>query len=150
MDAETAKNSGIPPQYLHELPNGTWVHRGMFNTFGPGANCTLDLCPVEWSLFQYRPSLAANAFFIAFFSVAVFVHLYLGIRWRVKGFTIFMVLGCAYIAIGYGGRILLWQNPWSFAGFMLQIIAVGSGPVFFTAAIYVTLARAYVVLLLCN
>lgn len=46
------------------------------------------------------------------------------------------------VMLGYGGRLMLWINPWSFAGFMLQIILVGSGPVWFSAAIYVTLSRA--------
>ncbi|KAI4251550.1 MAG: hypothetical protein LQ352_004786 [Teloschistes flavicans] len=28
--------------------------------YGPDANCTLALCPAELSVYQYRPSLAAN------------------------------------------------------------------------------------------
>ncbi|CAH0047782.1 unnamed protein product [Clonostachys solani] len=142
MDTETVKQAGIPPEYLHQLSNGSYVHRGMFNTFGPSANCTIDLCPIEWSLFRYRPSLAANSVFLALFGLALLVHVYLGIRWRTWGFLTFMVFGCSSVMLGYGGRIMLWINPWSFAGFMLQIILVGSGPVWFSAAIYVTLSRA--------
>lgn len=42
MDARTAKLSGISPENLYELPNGSYVDRDMFKTFGRGSNCTLD------------------------------------------------------------------------------------------------------------
>ncbi|KAF5007884.1 hypothetical protein FDECE_5799 [Fusarium decemcellulare] len=142
MDAETAKSSGIPPEYLHKLSNGSYVHRGMFRSFGPGANCTLDLCPIEWTVYQYRPSLPANIVFVFLYAVALSVHIYLGIRWRTWGFMAFMVLGCVYALIGYCARIILWTDPWSFGGFMAQMIFITGGPVFYTAAIYVTLSRA--------
>ena len=32
-----------------------------------------------------------------------------------------MGCGCASEMIGYGGRILLWENPFGFAGFLVQI-----------------------------
>jgi hypothetical protein len=43
--------------------------------------------------------------------------------------------------IGYGGRILLYKNPFSFDGFIIQICCITISPVFFAAAIYVTLTR---------
>jgi hypothetical protein len=116
----------------------------MFKSFGPGANCTLDLCPIEWTVYQYRPSLPANTVFIALYFVALIVHIYLGVRWRSWGFMAFMTVGCLYAMLGYAGRIILWTNPWSFPGFMIQMICVTGCPVFFTAAIYVTLSKAYV------
>ncbi|KAI8711655.1 hypothetical protein NCS52_01429600 [Fusarium sp. LHS14.1] len=142
MDYETAMKSGINPEYLHELPNGTWVHRGMFQSFGPGANCTLELCPIEWTIYQYRPSLPANITFMALYVLALSIHVYLGVRWRSWWFMAFMAMGCVYAIIGYAGRVVLWKNPWSFGGFMLQMVCVTGGPVFYTAAIYVTLSRA--------
>ncbi|KAM0345936.1 hypothetical protein ACHAPU_005989 [Fusarium lateritium] len=56
-------------------PNGLIV-------FGPDANCTLELCPVEWSVYKYRPSLAANITFIVLYAIAMITHIFLGIRWR--------------------------------------------------------------------
>ncbi|KAI6358320.1 hypothetical protein MCOR25_007361 [Pyricularia grisea] len=114
---------------------------GNFIVFGPRANCTLDLCPVEMSVYGYRPSLAANGAFIALFTIAAMIHAYLGIRWRSWWFMSCMVTGCFVITLGYIGRIMLYYNPWSFAGFMMQIILVGSGPVWFCGAIYVTLSK---------
>ncbi|KAI0455384.1 parasitic phase-specific protein PSP-1 [Xylaria acuta] len=109
--------------------------------FGPDATCTLELCPIEYSIFQYQPSLAANIAFIVLHFVLMLIHLGLGLRlgnWWFSGGTI---AGCVSNIIGYGARVLLWQNPFSFAGFLLQIIFVGSAPVFYTAAIYVTITR---------
>ncbi|KAF5544685.1 parasitic phase-specific PSP-1 [Fusarium phyllophilum] len=63
---------------MSTLPNG-------LVTFGPSANCTLDLCPLEASLLRYQPNVPANAIFIAvlicitiapvFFSAAIYVLL---------------------------------------------------------------------------
>lgn len=142
MDAETAARSGIPQEHLHELDNGTFVHRGMFISFGPDANCTLALCPVDWTVYEYRPNLGVNVMFIALFTLALAVHVFLGIRWRSFSFMAFMIVGCLFSVVGYIGRVILWTNPWSFGGFMVQMVFITTAPVFFTAAIYVTLSRA--------
>lgn len=110
-------------------------------SFGPDANCTLDLCPIEWSVYQYRPSLAANITFLALYAIAMAVHIFLGIRWRSWWFMSFIVFGCLVEIAGYAGRIILYQNPFSFGGFMIQIVFITTGPVFYTASIYVTLSK---------
>ncbi|CAJ2506860.1 Uu.00g080460.m01.CDS01 [Anthostomella pinea] len=112
--------------------------------FGPDATCTLDTCPLEWSVLQYRPSLATNVTFICIYFNLMCIHLWLGIRWKSWWFTGCVVVGTAYNIIGYGGRIMLYQNPFSFNGFLLQIICVGSAPVFYSAAIYVTMKQIVV------
>lgn len=89
--------------------------------FGPKANCTLDLCPVQMSVYGYRPSLAANYAFIACFGLACAIHLILGVRTRSWWFMGAMCSGCVVCIVGYVGRIMLFYNPWSFVGFMLQI-----------------------------
>ncbi|KAH9883903.1 RTA1-domain-containing protein [Xylariomycetidae sp. FL2044] len=109
--------------------------------FGPDATCTLDLCPVDYSVLGYRPSVAANAIFLCLFSSLMCVHIVLGIRWKSWWFMGCMVVGCFTEITGYVGRILLYINPFSFAGFMMQIVCVGSAPVFYSAAIYVTITK---------
>ncbi|KAI4105084.1 MAG: hypothetical protein L6R37_002888 [Teloschistes peruensis] len=110
--------------------------------YGPDANCTLALCPVESSVYQYRPSLAGNVSFLVFFGVAMIIHLAMGLKWRRNFFfVICMFWGCVAEILGYGGRIMLWQNPFSFTGFLLQIICITFAPTFFTAAIYITLYK---------
>lgn len=112
-----------------------------FVVFGPDANCTLELCPIQWSVYQYRPSLVANGIFIGLYATAMLVHIFLGVRWRSWFYMSMMILGCLAEIVGYIGRIILHGNPWSFAGFMIQIVFITSGPVFYTAAIYVTLSK---------
>lgn len=90
-------------------------------TFGSDTTCSLDTCPAAWSILGYRPSLAANIVFAVLFGIAGIAHLYLGIRWRSWSFTIPVIIGCVTEIIGYVGRIMLWNNPFSFNGFMIQI-----------------------------
>jgi len=52
-----------------------------------------------------------------------------------------MIFGCISDILGYGGRIMLWQDPFSFPAFMIQITTITFGPAFFSAAIYFTLAK---------
>ncbi|KAL6904748.1 RTA1 like domain-containing protein [Trichoderma evansii] len=108
---------------------------------GPGANCTLSVCPVEASILAYRPWLAANYFFAAYFGIIALIHIYLGWRWKSWGFMTGMILGCASEVIGYIGRVMLWHNPFSFPGFMIDIVCLTTAPVFFTGSIYVTLSK---------
>lgn len=92
-------------------------------TFGPDVTCTLDTCPVEWSIYTYRPSLPANIALLAVFGAIAFVHVILGIRWRAWGFMGGMIFGCVAEIAGYIGRIMLYDDPFSWVGFMIQISA---------------------------
>lgn len=112
-----------------------------FIVFGPSANCTLELCPVEWSVYGYRPSIAANATFLALFATAMLVHIYLGIRWKTWWFMIFMILGCLLEIGGYVARIIMNDNPFIFIAFIIQIVCITCAPIFYTASIYVTLSN---------
>ncbi|KAJ0123206.1 parasitic phase-specific protein psp-1 [Diaporthe amygdali] len=108
--------------------------------FGPDGNCTLEICPIEASLYGYRPSLSASISFIVLYALSACIHIYLGWRWKKWFFMSCMVLGALNAIAGYAGRIILYNNPFDFTGFMLQIVCITSGPVYFTAAIYVSLA----------
>lgn len=98
----------------HGIPPGTVV-------FGPKGNCTLAACPVQYSVYGYRPSLAANSAFIALFAAAAAVHLYEGIRWKAWLFMCSILVGCASAILGYIGRVMMFVNPFNFSAFMLQI-----------------------------
>ncbi|KAI8677821.1 hypothetical protein NCS55_00500100 [Fusarium keratoplasticum] len=111
-------------------------------TFGPNANCTFELCTIEMSVYSYRPSLPANVTFAALFTLGTFVHGYLGLRWKTPWFMWCMILSCTHEVAGYVGRILLYKNPWSFGPFITQIICITQAPVFYCAAIYVTLGQS--------
>jgi hypothetical protein len=89
--------------------------------FGPGANCTLDLCPVEYSVFEYIPSLAANSTFLVLFAISGFIHIYQGIRSKQWFFMFAAIFGCLTEVIGYAGRIELHKNPFDFTYFLIQV-----------------------------
>lgn len=103
------------------------------------AQCTLETCPVTDSIFYYRPSLSANAAFLALFAFTGLIHLMQGIYTRKPWFTFAIGWGCTAEIIGYVGRIISWNNPFSLNGFLIQICCITIAPVFFTAAIYVCL-----------
>lgn len=96
-------------------------------------------CPVEGTIYGYYPSLGANAFFCAFFGIALVAQLIQGIRWRTWTFMIALSLGALAEAIGYVGRILMHSNPFSSAGFNMQICCLIIAPAFISAGIYLTL-----------
>ena len=89
--------------------------------YGPTSNCTLSTCEVKWSVYGYRPSLAASALFIAFFALALCFHVYQGRRYRTWFFIVAVVSAGTSEIIGYGGRVMLSKNPLSFDGFLLNI-----------------------------
>ncbi|CAG9946285.1 unnamed protein product [Clonostachys rosea f. rosea IK726] len=109
--------------------------------FGPDANCTLALCPLEASLLQYRPSLPASITFISVFGLSLLVHTAQGIRSKSWGFMSCMISGCIFEVVGYIGRIIINDNPFDFGGFLIQIICITVAPVFFCSAIYVLLSQ---------
>lgn len=94
---------------------------GDFVTFGPDANCTLELCPISTTVYEYRPSLAANITFIALFSIAMLIHLILGFRWKQWWYMACMVVGCIDEILGYAGRVWMYYSPWKFEAFMIQV-----------------------------
>lgn len=94
-------------------------------SYGPDENCTLTpgpfYCPPSAGVYEYRPSLSTNIIFIAFFFIAMIIHIALGIKYRTWAFLFAIFWGCTSEVIGYGGRVMLWESPFSFPGFLIQI-----------------------------
>ncbi|KAF2802692.1 sphingoid long-chain base transporter RSB1 [Mytilinidion resinicola] len=96
-------------------------------------------CPVEGTIYGYYPSLGGNAFFAAFFGLALLVQLFQGIKWKTWTFMIGLGFGTFAECVGYIGRIIMNNNPYSQAGFNMQIVCLIIAPAFITAGIYLTL-----------
>ncbi|KAK1089927.1 hypothetical protein LTR48_009310, partial [Friedmanniomyces endolithicus] len=96
-------------------------------------------CPVSDTTYGYRPNLAANIILLVIFSVCTLAQIFLGVRHRLRAFTVATAVGCGGEAIGYGGRIMMHANPWSQAGFKVQICCLVLAPSFLAAGIYLTL-----------
>ncbi|KKZ63927.1 hypothetical protein EMCG_01786 [[Emmonsia] crescens] len=103
--------------------------------------CTLETCPIEASIYQYRPSLPANATFIAIFGLSGLIHLLQLSIWRSNyAFSILILLGCLGEIAGYVGRLMLYFNPFNINGFLIQICALTVAPALFTAGVYFCIA----------
>lgn len=117
-------------------PNGT-----VYTASGNNANCTLSACPIDTTVYGYRPTLAGSGVAIALYTIAILINIFLGVRHKTWGFMAAMILGCVDEILGYVGRILYNQNPWGQTGFIMQIVLITIGPVFFCAAIYVMIYK---------
>jgi len=105
-------------------------------------DCTevvLPDCPVEYTIYGYYPSFPANTFLAVWFGVFFFPNVVFGIYYKAWTYMIALAVGCAIEAIGYAGRLLLHDNPFSWKGFQIQICCLILGPAFNSAAIYLTL-----------
>lgn len=98
-----------------------------------------EYCPVEDTIYGYAPSLGFNSFFVAFFSLFAIIHATLGLKFRTYFFAYVLTLGSISEALGYGGRIMLWQNPYGSTGFELQISCLIFAPSFIAAGVYINL-----------
>lgn len=96
-------------------------------------------CPVEETIYGYYPNLGASVFFTVFFGIFAIINIFLGVRYRAWTFLIAMSVGCGGEALGYVGRILLEDNPWSEVAFNIQICCLIISPAFIAAGIYLTL-----------
>ena len=127
-----------------EMPTTNPKLRGLI-AYGGDANCTLkagpDYCDPKYGVYQYIPSLAANVTFMVLYIIALIIHVLMGLKWKTWFFSSTIFWGIVAEVIGYGGRIMLHQNPFSFSGFLMQIICLTLGPTWFTAAIYLTLYK---------
>ena len=101
---------------LYHSSNGTVYVAG-----GANANCTLAVCPLDLSVYGYRPSIGASSALIALYAGCILVQGILGWRYRSWGFMAAMMAGCLDEILGYVGRIMYWHNPWNHTGFIMQI-----------------------------
>jgi len=96
-------------------------------------------CPLEATIYGYYPSLGANVFFAVFFALFAAASFSLGVRYRTWSYCFAMTLAGITETIGYVGRIILHSDPWSKAGFNMQIVCLIIAPAFNSAAIYLVL-----------
>ncbi|KAH0289022.1 RTA1-domain-containing protein [Aureobasidium namibiae CBS 147.97] len=96
-------------------------------------------CPVEATTYGYRPNLGGDIFFCVVFGILFLAQLFLGIKARLKGFTFAVVIGCFGECVGYIGRLIMHNNPWSQTGFKIQIVCLILSPSFLAAGIYLTI-----------
>ncbi|OCL03125.1 RTA1-domain-containing protein [Glonium stellatum] len=112
---------------------------------GKYANCTMETCPIKFSIYGYNPSKPANIAFCAIFGLSLIAHIIQGIRWKSWSFLIVMSIGIFGEAVGYVGRILMHNNVFNANDFKIQIICLTVAPAFLAAGVYLTLKHTVIV-----
>lgn len=103
--------------------------------------CRPDICDSRGSLFNYRPSISANATFTSLFTLCLILGPIVAWRCKTYNYNILIWLGCLGEILGYLGRILGYTNPWNMDYYLLQICALTLSPTFLAAGVYVTLSK---------
>jgi len=75
-------------------------------------SCSIATYPLQFSFYNYRPSLAANATFLSLFSFSLpcFIH-QVALSSHLVEFSIALISGCTSEVLGYFGRIMSYHNP---------------------------------------
>jgi hypothetical protein len=103
--------------------------------------CTLALCPLTYATVHYDPTLVGNSLYLCLFAVILLIQAGQCIKYRTYSFTFAMISGLVLEIVGYLGRVQMHFNPFLSNPFLLYIICLTIGPVFFSAALYLTLSR---------
>lgn len=107
--------------------------------------CTLQTCDLTLAQMSYRPNLGGNVVFAALFGLCIVAQLVLGIRTKTWAFMTATILGLVLEIIGYIGRIMLHNNPFSYNAFIIYLVCLTIAPAFLSGAIYLCLSRIVVI-----
>ncbi|KAF2269457.1 RTA1-domain-containing protein [Lojkania enalia] len=83
-------------------------------------------------------NLGGSAFYLSAFSALILPQLYFGIRHRTWGFLVGMICGVTLEIVAYVARIQMNEGKQKFR---MYLVCITIGPAFFSAAIYLCLAR---------
>ncbi|KAL4861281.1 hypothetical protein BDV12DRAFT_208167 [Aspergillus spectabilis] len=109
------------------------------------AECTLELCSMESAYIHYQPSIPGNIVYIALFGTLLVIQLVQAPLYSMWGFSVSMMAGLVLEILGYAARVLSHDDPFNFNWFLMNLICLSLGPVFFCAALYFLLGRIVIV-----
>ncbi|KAK8189381.1 putative RTA1 domain protein [Phyllosticta capitalensis] len=98
---------------------------------------------VEYTLYNYQPSLAAAVIFIVLFGASTIAHV-IQLTMKKTWYFIPFVIGGIFEAVGYVGRAMNAtddKGDWSINAYIIQSMLILLGPPFFAASIYMILGR---------
>ncbi|KAK9473432.1 RTA1 like protein-domain-containing protein [Dipodascopsis tothii] len=99
----------------------------------------------ETNLFYYVPSRAINIVALVFFVIAFIGHTGLAIKFKQRWFGICFFIGVGLEVIGYIGRAMGSNNPYSRMAYIIQTTCLTFAPAFMMAGIYYLLALVVVI-----
>ncbi|KAE8454596.1 hypothetical protein EG329_000219 [Mollisiaceae sp. DMI_Dod_QoI] len=106
--------------------------------------CTLETCPLAMATVHYDPSLWGNTFYLTYFAAILLIQAVQAWQYKTWSFSIAVVSGLVLEVVGYGARIQMHYNPFDANPFLIYLVCLTIAPVFFAAAIYLTLSRIIV------
>ena len=129
-------------KYQPDFGNVTWLLDGDGADYCATHNNDLLCAEYVRSNYDYHINLAVNVFFLTIFALATAAYATMWTVTRRTGvFTIAFCLGLLCEILGYVGRIMSWNNPWSQKGFIMQLCCLTIGPAFMAAGLYLCLGR---------
>ncbi|RFU33095.1 hypothetical protein B7463_g3231, partial [Scytalidium lignicola] len=108
------------------------------------SQCNINVCNIQDATVTYIPTLFGNALYAGVFGALLISQAGLLVYYRTWTYSIAMLCGCILEVIGYVSRIFMHFNVWESNPFLIYLITLTVGPVFYSAAIYVTLSRIIV------
>ncbi|TVY32923.1 Sphingoid long-chain base transporter [Lachnellula occidentalis] len=105
------------------------------------SQCTPELCSLDYAVLRYVPTYAGNLALTSIFGVFLVAQIVLWVFYRTHSFTVAMVCGLILEIVGYCARVQMHFVLFSSGPFLINIICLTIAPVFFTAALYLTLSR---------
>ncbi|KAM0270420.1 hypothetical protein ACHAQH_009455 [Verticillium albo-atrum] len=97
-----------------------------------------ERCPVSATVYGDYFTTGACAFFVAAHTVLLIAQAYLGWRSKAWSFAAYLAIGTSFEIMGYAARIAMSYNPWSYEGFVIQLLMLILGPTLVAASISVT------------
>ncbi|KAH6679635.1 RTA1 like protein-domain-containing protein [Halenospora varia] len=107
--------------------------------------CTVDTCPLSFSVYGYLPNKGANIFFLVLFALSFAAHTFQGVRSKSWTFLIAFAVGAFGEAVGYVGRLLLRKDPFSRQYLTIMLVPITVAPAFLAGGIYLTLKHLIIV-----
>ncbi|KAJ5151172.1 RTA1-domain-containing protein [Penicillium canariense] len=90
--------------------------------------------------YGYIPTKAVGFAFCVLFGLSMIAHI-VQLCWKRVWWCSVFAIGCAAELLGWAGRLWSAECPYNSTAFMIQIATLIIAPVFFTAGIYILLAR---------
>ncbi|TVY84579.1 Sphingoid long-chain base transporter RSB1 [Lachnellula suecica] len=105
------------------------------------SECTLKLCSLDYAVVRYVPSFGGNLAVTSIFGAFLVAQIIFWIFYRTHSFTVAMCCGLILEIVGYCARVQMHFVLFTSGSFLLNIICLTIAPIFFMAALYVTLSR---------
>ncbi|CZS96236.1 hypothetical protein WAI453_009831 [Rhynchosporium graminicola] len=108
-------------------------------------DCTFETCSVKQSVYGYLPNKPVTIILIVLFGMSMLMHIFQGVKSRSWTFVVALGIGCFGESVGYVGRVLLRDDPWSRAYLGIQLVCLTVSPAFIAGGIYLTLKHVIII-----